>query len=503
MTPDVEKYVGAPWRSRFLRAPKIGFVLADRGDFVRLGDLADATLGLKTGADKFFFVKKIDEPEADEGHLIKRPRGSSYVEGLDGWRGYISNRDLKTAILNPHQLFEGDGRRFNIPKDTGHLYLYPSGRSTKAELGGYVAFAEEHGIHERRLVSSNASDDRWYCQERKVVSSPWALPYNSAYDFGAWDNSVGAVLNGRFVGVSPLGGIDPELVGAVLNSTYAIVMRLFVGKATGVEGAYDVGPPAARDLLVPDPRKFNESGAERVRAALNEIAEMDVMPGAPRRDASAPNERHRLDVAVGQALGMTKGEASSLVGNMYESYARWRTAVEDVELMMRQHRRVMNQEGQSRGVRPEDLAARRVWEEVQHRFQLFPSDLLTPSDSLEPLDLPRKLPMPKQEPLFDGGKVTTGDGEVVDLGTHDRVRYAAMLASIGFEPPYLIPEDSDKAREVADAFEETHAELRTLSQQHATAYASDESMKRVIVQAVERRWIKGSRQAGMGPSTDD
>jgi hypothetical protein len=52
--PDGE-YVGRPWRARFLRAPKIALQIEARPEFVPLGRLAEVSLGLKTGADSFFF----------------------------------------------------------------------------------------------------------------------------------------------------------------------------------------------------------------------------------------------------------------------------------------------------------------------------------------------------------------------------------------------------------------------------------------------------------------
>jgi hypothetical protein len=58
------------------------------------------------------------------------------------------------------------------------------------------------------------------------------VTYNSAYDYGAWHNPSGAVLNGRFVGAEPLDPQASELLGAVLNITFAASGRLLEGVAT-------------------------------------------------------------------------------------------------------------------------------------------------------------------------------------------------------------------------------------------------------------------------------
>lgn len=495
--PPEARYGGAPWRSRFLRAPKAVFALMGDPRFVPLGQLVIARLGAKTGCDKFFFVERI--PEGDGGTLLSVSRGAVTVRGLDGWTGRIAKKDLRTAVLNPHRLWSEDGRRLVIPADGDQFFIYPEDPRARGDLRQYVAFAEIHGIHRRPLVASNGSPEQWYRQARIPPSSPWALPYNSAYDYGAWDNSAGAVLNGRFVGVEPLSGTDSDLLGAVLNSTTTAAARLLEGKATGVEGAYDVGPPAVRKLLVPDVRLIGPGAAEEIAEIFQDLRNLDFMPPAPDRDARVHPLRVRLDNAVLRGIGFRAGEAAALAGELYESYARWRAVVEDVEMKMRENRRVMNASGQARSARPTDLAARRVWEEVEHKLKAFPVDFLTAVDGIRTHALPRNVGMPDQAPLFDAGIVHLGGGKQVDLGSHDRVRYAAMLSQIGFEPPFDIPVDSVKAGAIVDAFIAEHAKLRRLAKKHAQGYVKNSDSVRTVVEAVERMWLKGMRLRGMRP----
>lgn len=200
----MSRYVGSTWRSRFLRAPKVALDLATRTDFVPLGELATASLGLKTGDDDFFYLRQVTLPPDGADRRIVAPSGTTFVEGLQGWRGSISSRDLLPALLNPHQLFRTDGSRcFVVPKDLATRYLSPADLRPRADLGGYIATGERAGVNRKPLVLANASVQRWYRQARGIVRTRWALPYNSAYDYGAWDNSGGAVLNGRFVAWIP------------------------------------------------------------------------------------------------------------------------------------------------------------------------------------------------------------------------------------------------------------------------------------------------------------
>jgi hypothetical protein len=94
-------YVGSPWRSRFLRAPKVAFILEKRPDFVQLDALATVRLGLKTGHDKFFFLSRADSTPKDPGQEIESRSGLCHVKGLGGvWEATLSVRDLLPAILN-------------------------------------------------------------------------------------------------------------------------------------------------------------------------------------------------------------------------------------------------------------------------------------------------------------------------------------------------------------------------------------------------------------------
>lgn len=180
--------------------------------FCRLDALASVWLGLKTGNDRFFFVQPLGQPPA-----LTLGSGRSRrirVRGLNGWEGDIASTDLMPAVLNPHHLFHDEsGRRFTVPAASSVLYLYPQDRSPVADLGSYVAVAEAQGVQNSALVRQNGSRTRWYRQSRTVRAAQWLLPYNSAFDYGAWENPHGGVINGRFVGVDPRDGIEGELLG--------------------------------------------------------------------------------------------------------------------------------------------------------------------------------------------------------------------------------------------------------------------------------------------------
>lgn len=160
------RYSGSAWRARFLRAPKVALELAARADFVPLSDLAIVKLGLKTGADDFFFVERVD---GDEAGALAATRGLVVVRGQNGWRGQVALTDLVPAILNPHQLYNGQFRYLTVPKAARHFLplsqvgpiafgasgIHPIGRAPWHPFG--PAGAEQR--QRAWLVSSGAHDD--------------------------------------------------------------------------------------------------------------------------------------------------------------------------------------------------------------------------------------------------------------------------------------------------------------------------------------------------------
>lgn len=485
-------YAGGAWRSRFLRAPKVGLRLAARPDFAPIGDLATVSLGLKTGADKFFFPARAAAPDRP-GELSVTERGV-HVTGYEDWRGQLNSRDILPALVGPHELFEGDRRRFLVPKKTSRFYLYPEGSRLRSGLKSYVRLGEIAGVNSQSLVKQNASQD-WWRQVRPLVRDAWALPYNSAYDYGAWDNATGAVLNGRFVGASAKDGIASDLLGAALNSTFAVVGRLLEGMATGTEGAFDVGPPAVRLIRVPDVRMFNEDGKSSVLEVMALMRKQDTMPPGPKADGTVSPLRRQLDGALLEGLGLTAGRAASILDELYSSYGRWRRDVEEVEQQMQQHRRQMSRSGQARSARPTDVAGRRVWEELSPTARLFPCSLLTLGDEVESIRVPKGAPLSIHEPLFDAGLITNGI-ESVDLKQHSRVRYVAMLRKIGFDGELLVLVDPAKAGAIVDRFDKHERELRVEAAQRALSYLGRDAAAEAVEVAISF-WFKACREAGM------
>jgi hypothetical protein len=488
------RYIGAPWRSRFLRAPKYALILFKDSRFVPLGSLADVRLGIKSGNDGFFFV-------APTGQLTERTLTSGRsvrinVIGLKGWRGDIQAKDLSSAVLNPHRLFRGeDDRRFVIPKVTGSLYLKARDQAPSADLAEYVRFAEAQGVHETPLVRQNGIEPRWWVQARTVIAPRWVLPYNSLYDYGAWDNEHRAVINGRFVGVQPLDDVDADLLGAALNTTLVVMSRLLEGVTTGVEGAFDVGPPAARRMVVPDPRQFQDRHHARVREILDEVRRGDRMPPAPNEHAEVEGPRRRLDEAVLIALGYTRGDASVVLGRCYEAYGRWRAMIRQMQVQMERNRTAMNRAGVGRTGDLSKRVADQIWDELAPSARLFPSGALSASEPMTEVSPDHRWRPGRDRPMFGEGHVRSATGRDLDVGSWEQAQYVGLLLDLGFRAPLLVPTNSRRAAEVVRQFAIARDIFIQSASERARLYVGDRSD--AITDLVLRRWYAECRRSGM------
>lgn len=468
--------------------------MAQREGFLPLGDLADVSLGLKTGADAFFFLRASEPLSASElGH--ERSRTSVQVRGMS-WEGKLDKGDLRGALLNPHRLQDRRGRRFVVPNKSQDVYLCPQDRPPRAGLADYLAAGKRGGIPGRPLVKANATKDRWDRQSRSPIDWRWVLPYNSAYDYGAHDNSAHLVLNGRFVGCRAKEDVPEEMLGAALNSTFVILTRLLEGTATGSEGAYDVGPPAARLMRVPDPRVLERYAGE-ILEVLEAWREDGHIPPAPDRAGQVSQARRNLDELILRALGETKGEAAYLLEECYAAYGRWRSAVEDVENRVRENRRTLSLSGRERSDNPIALVARQIWEELSVDLPLLPSASPVPLEPAETVAVAASFRAPQNESIFGAGQIQAANGESIDLGSFARVRYVDMLLRLGFHPPLVVPVDDQIADQIADLYEQTLARIKKEAKALAKSSIGPDAAGEVT-DAVIRLWQHACHSAGGG-----
>jgi len=153
LIPDVKSlpYIGNKWGGKYLRAPEIFFKILEKGKdkLVRLGDIAEVKFGIKTGANKFFYLEPTGKPA---------PKGLLHVKNSAGWEGYIEEEFLKPVIKSPQEL------RTILVREEDLKYKVFMCHKSKEELKGtyalkYIEWGEKQGYHKRPTC---ASRERWW-----------------------------------------------------------------------------------------------------------------------------------------------------------------------------------------------------------------------------------------------------------------------------------------------------------------------------------------------------
>ncbi len=132
------KYVGDKWGGKYLRAPDIYWHLLEKGKdkLVHVGDVADARMGLKTGANNFFILDK---------------------ETISAWN--IENKFLCSIIASPKETKSLQIIPEKLPHQLFMCSLHKNTLRGNTALD-YIKWGETHNFHQR--PSCQQSGQYWY-----------------------------------------------------------------------------------------------------------------------------------------------------------------------------------------------------------------------------------------------------------------------------------------------------------------------------------------------------
>jgi len=152
--------------------------------------------------------------------------------------------------------------------------------------------------------------------------------------------------------------------------------------------------------------------------------------------------------------------------------------------------------GQGRDQKPSEVAGRRVWEEIEHEMRLYPRDLLSKSEVVEVVNVPSTAKLPDTEPLFDAGVIHLR-GKAVDLGSYDRVRYVAMLRTLGIVGTVEVPVSALRARSICDLFEQEQERFDSFALPQAVKYISGKEAAAEVVEVARQHWFSACRKSAL------
>lgn len=280
-------YTGNKWGGKYLRAPDIYWTTMEksRDKLVHLSGIAEVSFGIKTGANKFFYLdsKKINE-----------------------WN--LEERFLRPVIQSPREC-----RSFAIDPQTLKLKIFICHESEKDLKGTaalrYIKWGETQGFNKG---PSCANRTRW-----------WDVGIQSPFDFVAlrfrdkrnWNpiNPTPSLLAGDVMFVGTWKSRADVLVNnALANATLTVLASEVYGRVNLGDGLLTTyGPEIARFDFV-KASLFDEDARQHLLHSFDVMATRDVKSIF---DEVHQEDRNALDAVIFNALGLTQGERDAV----YES----------------------------------------------------------------------------------------------------------------------------------------------------------------------------------------
>ena len=275
------KYTGDQWGGKYLRAPDIYWTILEKGKdkLVRLGDVAEVRFGIKTGANKFFYLdnQKIQE-----------------------WG--IEEEFLKPVIFSLRELvcIEDD-----LGKLQKKIFLC---HEKKSDLIGtnalkYIEWGESQSFNKRPSCKSRRL---WYSFAESWNSAPFIFPAKVGERMLVLNNLRGVFEDKKLYGITPLETHEGFIFAGLLNSTLVrFFMDLSCRQLTGGQAIADIDVRIVKEIpilsicLLADNKQAFKQAYDQIKSRPidQRIAKEYTM-----------SDRRALDEIIFDALNLTQGE---------------------------------------------------------------------------------------------------------------------------------------------------------------------------------------------------
>jgi len=490
-------YVAGKW-GRFLRAPNFYFkLLGDYQDrFVRLGEIAEVSFGIKSGCDAFFMPRDVTNkvlsqleeglPWNDIGLLTPCKRREvengevRIVQAGDKTLHPIESRFVRPEV---HSLMQV-GRPVIRTSDVNRVVLWikePLSKLSHTYAAKYIRWGSKQTFASKKSKAVPVPQ-RLTCAARPVwydlttigtggVFWPMAQKYRHIVPTNP-DNLV-CNHNLFFICTPDLSNQEAIALSAILNSTIVALFKHFYGRYAGSEGTLKTEVVDTVLLEIPDPRGASANLVKRLAEALESMSHRDVThlvedallqchsSEAMREILCEPPElpeelrqsdRRELDDCVFELIGVKdKQRRKQLVDELYietTNYYRYQRT-QDIQAMEDRAGRSTHRFG------PQDLASG-IWDSLSdaERAQPISDWLKSFSHEREVLEVPEGEPAalgptdmfnPKAV-IFTSGR----DHREVSYSSTEQAALVAELARLGINGRVEAPQaavDCDKCLE--------------------------------------------------------
>ncbi|WP_297065235.1 Eco57I restriction-modification methylase domain-containing protein [Thermococcus sp.] len=327
------EYSGMKWGGILIRAPRIFYVILDKGKgkLVRLGEIAEVRRGFTTGANEFFYLEPIRNPIEWPlcpvcGRVHKPEEGLVAVRNKAGWEGYLEGEFLKPVVKSPQEV-----KTYRIrPKDLKlRVFLCNLSKEELKKRGKvhalkYVEWGEGRGYQNRTTLRGRKL--WWDLGASHTEPIAWAMIQAKRHNVHY--NPEGVELDHNFFGIE-LNGKDNDNAEfySILVGTFQILVKELLGRAYGGgSGPIKNEGVDIRGYLTINPAKLSKDERNQLLRNLDTIPNREIksifeelgLP-KPNRDLSNINpedvsldkvmpDRRELDRVIFEALGLTEEE---------------------------------------------------------------------------------------------------------------------------------------------------------------------------------------------------
>lgn len=256
----------------YLRAPKVYFKIMNKPNMTKLNDVCDVKWGLKTGANKFFVLKKKD---------------------ANSWG--IEKEYLKKIVRSPRTL----GRIELRPDDVDSYVLFinkPKVELKEKNVLKYVEYGEKIGYAKGRTVSGR---QLWYSVGEREPA-PIIFPYIIRKRvFFVWNKPRYLAIN-VFHEISPKKEKDTIVLLGLLNSSLTAFLVELHGRLYG-GGLLKLETYEVQNLPILDPNKLSTSARTKIEQAFYGLCEAEY-----KGDKKGKTEaKEKLDNTIFEILNLT------------------------------------------------------------------------------------------------------------------------------------------------------------------------------------------------------
>jgi len=323
-------YKGAKWGGLLIRAPEIFYTILKKGEgkLVRLGDIAEVRFGIKTGANEFFYLEPIKNPDDWPvceicGKVHTPDEGLVAVKNKAGWIGYIEEEFLKPVVKSPQEIKSVFIDTENLKNK---LFICSKSKNTLRKTGihalNYIKWGEKRRYHYRPTCASRSK--WWDVGTQKIPFAVWFKSFNDR--FLVPFNKAKVYCSDRMYALYKKDCEDVFLLSASLNSTMNILIAELMGRVNLGEGALDnMTYEAGRNICL-NPKVLTHNSKIILGTIYNKIDQRylksifeELGLPKPTRDLSNINpedvtldkvmpDRRELDRIIFEALGLSEEE---------------------------------------------------------------------------------------------------------------------------------------------------------------------------------------------------